>query len=236
LYEKITAIKPLFFRPAQISIGKTCFTAGSILRHLRVADCATVWGSGIISCGDRFARPLQTFAVRGPNTRARMMQLGYDCPKVFGDPAILLPRFFSPSIGGNADVGIVPHYTDYNAIKARFLERPSIKVIDVGQPVEQVISDICGCEHILSSSLHGLIVGHAYGLHAVRIKSEAELHGDGVKFDDYANGVDIELECVRERLTGGESVAMLRRAARRQITPDVIRTGDNLIAACPFSS
>jgi hypothetical protein len=36
-----------------------------------------------------------------------------------------------------------------------------------------------------SSSLHGVIVSHAFGVPSIWMASSKPLHGDGVKFDDY---------------------------------------------------
>ena len=83
---------------------------GSILEHA-LAPRDRVWGSGLIS--DRRISPPRgvTFlAVRGgPLTRRN---IAADVPEVYGDPALLLPRFHNRSVEKRFSVGIVPHYQD----------------------------------------------------------------------------------------------------------------------------
>ena len=58
---------------------------------------AEVWGSGFIHENDRVVGvPRKVHAVRGPFTRDLLLRQGVDCPEVYGDPALLLPRFFNP--------------------------------------------------------------------------------------------------------------------------------------------
>lgn len=54
-----------------------------------------------------------------------------------------------------------------------------------------VIEDIVSCEYILSTSLHGIIVAHTYGVKALWIK-KGNIQTDGIKFDDYFSSVQID--------------------------------------------
>lgn len=86
--------------------GKTMCIAhiGSIIQFLG-QDCV-VYGSGFLFrwAMPQFARKklkLDIRAVRGPLTRNVLMELGYKLPEVYGDPAILLPLFFTPPFQKN---------------------------------------------------------------------------------------------------------------------------------------
>lgn len=107
LFAKMTGRLPLHCkpRPGQRSLAQSTAGVGSILRHIQVADRVTVWGSGIISCGDQFARPREVLAVRGPRTRARLAELGYPLADVFGDPGLLMPLFYTPRAAGSGKAG-----------------------------------------------------------------------------------------------------------------------------------
>src|SRR5699024_7687362 len=58
--------------------------------------------------------------------------------------------------------------------------------------IEEVVKQICSCEYILSTSLHGLIVAHAYSIPALWLK-KGYIDTDGFKFKDYFSSVDIPL-------------------------------------------
>jgi len=97
---------------------------------------------------------MKIHAVRGPLTRARLLALGLDCPEVYGDPAILLPRYHRVmDLPKKHEIGLVAHYTDLEWCE----NLDGVHVINVMRPVEQVIEDICSCKLIASSSLHGCL-------------------------------------------------------------------------------
>ena len=49
-------------------------------------------------------------------------------------------------------------------------------------------------DSIISSSLHGIIVAHSYGIPAGWWKPSNKVTGDGSKFEDYAQSVGITLK------------------------------------------
>jgi hypothetical protein len=130
-------------------------------------------------------------AVRGPLTRDVVLRAGGDCPEVYGDPALLLPLVYLRSAFRERrhDIGLVPHYVDLKA--ARNYGLPIINPLRA-DPLE-VVNEILACRAILSSSLHGIIVAHAYGIPAAWVRLSDRLDGDDTKFRDYAASVGIEL-------------------------------------------
>jgi hypothetical protein len=59
--------------------------------------------------------------------------------------------------------------------------------------VENIITKICNSKYIVSSSLHGIILAHAYGKKAlwVNMFGNNKLHGDSIKFFDYYASINI---------------------------------------------
>ena len=54
--------------------------------------------------------------------------------------------------------------------------------------IEAFLDEMLSCEAIVSTSLHGLIIANAYGVPArlATFKdSDRQIHGDGMKFEDY---------------------------------------------------
>ena len=54
---------------------------------------AIVWGAGVMNADDRIDPRAELVAVRGPLTREAALRSGVPCPPVYGDPALLVPRF-----------------------------------------------------------------------------------------------------------------------------------------------
>lgn len=171
-------------------------TIGSILSHHHLTVNASVWGSGIISANATFPKPVKIYAVRGPLTRARCLKQGYDCPAVYGDPALLLPSVFQPTAKEKYRLGVVYHYKDAKRFHDR-VPQPGVKFIDLrmrdgdDRAFERIINEICSCELICSSSLHGLIVAHAYQIPAVWVKLLQPIGNDPTKFLDYYQSVGV---------------------------------------------
>lgn len=196
LVEKISHKKAVFTHPNKhkwkhkLSSKPIYVTVGSILAH--VNKYCVVWGSGIINT-NQLVKPARFLTVRGPQTRKCLLDQGYSVPENYGDPALLLPRYYNPEIKKKNKIGIIPHYTDYKEVIEQYTDK-NIKIIDLmTSSVEDTTREILACEHIVSSSLHGLIVAHAYGIPAVWIKFSDQLFGDDIKFQDYFESVGIKL-------------------------------------------
>lgn len=168
---------------------KYYISTGSIIAYARANSI--VWGSGIISRNDT-PGPADYRCVRGPLTRNRLTQLGHRCPEKFGDPALLFPLLHRPKVEKSFTLGIIPHYTDQGWVKKHLQPSTNTSIINVftTRP-ETVVNAIKACQCVISSSLHGLIFAHAYGIPAVWVKFENRLFGDNVKFYDYFASVKL---------------------------------------------
>lgn len=165
---------------------------GSILRLAN--QNSIVWGAGFISKkGNIKYKPLQVCAVRGPLTRKLLLKHKIDTPEVYGDPALLMPRFYFPKVEKKYALGIVPHYRDKDNVVVKQLESAGAKVLDIGRNDEAFVDDLLECENIISSSLHGLIASDAYGIpnHWVRLSNK--LTGGAFKFHDYYSSIKYPL-------------------------------------------
>jgi pyruvyltransferase len=164
------------------------FFVGSILDGFD-EKTGIVIGSGFKSF-DSYTKkpPKKLIAVRGPLTREVFRNHNIECPEVYCDPALMLP-IIKPSKGKiRWDVGIIPHYVDKLILSGKILNDHgcSYKIIDIESPISQVIEEITSSKYIFSSSLHGLIVAHAYGIPATWLVLSDKIGGGEFKFLDYA--------------------------------------------------
>ncbi len=149
---------------------------GSVLQF---ADSNTVvWGTGFMD-EETITPPKKILAVRGPLTRNALLKQGIDCPEIYGDPALLLPKYYQPKVEKKYKKGIIPHWADVDFVKANKDE----VIIYPHTSMFQYIDLICSCETIEASSLHGLIVADAYGIPRKRVKLNKEQ--TEFKFNDY---------------------------------------------------
>lgn len=152
---------------------------GSLIH--RIQDGDVVWGTGAIKNAPVEARPkTRILAVRGPLTRALLWS---DVPEIYGDPALLLPRYYDQPQESTYDIGVIPHYLDKPFMQLS--PDPAVLMIDVQSSWRKVVDSIRKCSAVISSSLHGLIVAEAYGIPATWASAGDRLTGGAFKFHDY---------------------------------------------------
>ncbi|MCB9426824.1 MAG: polysaccharide pyruvyl transferase family protein [Flavobacteriales bacterium] len=239
LVEKISKKEVQFAWPKKFSVwgwfSPIYVTIGSILAN--VNHKCVVWGSGII---DRniHVKNAKFLAVRGPHTRKFLLDKGYNVPEVYGDPALLLPDYYAPSVSKKYTYGIVPHYNDYELIKDLYKDNEKIVVIDLmTDDIEYTTDVICSCERIISSSLHGIIVSHAYRIPAVWQKFSDRLFGDNVKFEDYMESVGLSFYLPEVNADKMTEEQMERLFDNPSILPDsnkIEKLKKGLMEVCPF--
>lgn len=193
LVEKISGRPTKWVHPkkqAWYHLNKTHFLAiGSVLHH--ATKHSIVWGSGVID-KEHSIEEADFRAVRGPQTRKFLLELGYSCPEIYGDPALLLPKYYNPEVEKNYATGIIPHYHDFEKISKMYNNDPEILVIDLMTlDIEEVTREILQCERTISSSLHGIIVSHAYNIPSIWVEFSDKIFGDGIKYRDYLESVEI---------------------------------------------
>jgi hypothetical protein len=225
LIRAITGHHPLFVRPEDPR--PKYIVTGSIISS--AGPRCTVWGAGILSRADVVSSKARLLAVRGPLTRARALECGADCPAVLGDPALLLPRFRPPPNNPRRGVAIAPHFSDRPRL--HLAASTELRVVDMQGPVEEVVDLIASSELVLSSSLHGLIVSHAYGVPAVWVKFCDLPAGDDSKFRDHllAMGLD-PAPPVRVGYGDVDPDVLVRHASLPAGPPDL----EPLWRACPL--
>tara|TARA_R110000823_G_scaffold106974_1_gene225599 strand:+ start:1064 stop:1885 length:822 start_codon:yes stop_codon:yes gene_type:complete len=168
------------------------YCIGSIL-NLGFSSNYEVWGSGMEDSnhGVKF-HPSKIHAVRGPLTRKGYIKWGVNCPEIYGDPALLYPRFYKPDVKKEYKYGIIPHFYHKNhSWVTRFKDDPQINIIDVQDPiVNNFVDEINKCEIILSSALHGIICADSYGIPSYFIDlTDKETPVNYFKLNDYLMSV-----------------------------------------------
>lgn len=188
--KKIFHYEKLFFQDSRNNI----LCIGSII-HNWSNPKAIIWGSGLMY-NDKplMHKPEKVLAVRGPLTRKRLLEQGVECPEVYGDPALLLPIIYKPVVKKKFRYGIIPHYIDWNNEKVKMLasnlDNYTLINMALYDDWRDIINQICECECILSSSLHGLIISDAYKVPNVWIEFSDEILGNKFKYMDYFQSVN----------------------------------------------
>lgn len=161
-------------------------SVGSVLHFARDGD--TLWGTGYNKkMGDKVIQfdNLDVRAVRGPLTREYLMNRGISVPEVYGDPALLLPHFYSKHLMEKAhkkDYIIINHMNDDMAQYEGYEKDLVTPMQYPGSFIEAIVNS----KRVISSSLHGVIIAEAYGVPAIFYDSGS---GESMfKYEDYYQG------------------------------------------------
>ena len=191
LVEKISGYKTVYVGNDNMEIEHIALV-GSLLDTTPLSN-THVWGCGFAYESGHTYQPKVIHAVRGALSRQRYLANDIECPEVYGDPAILLPKYYSPDIQKKFRLGIIPHTEDYINVLARYSNLyADTLIINLSDSVEAVIDQILSCEKTISSSLHGLIVSHAYGVPSRWVEFSDKVIGQGFKFRDYFTTVSAD--------------------------------------------
>jgi hypothetical protein len=169
-----------------------------------------------------------------------LINQGYEVPEIYGDPALLLPKYYYPKIEKKYKIGIVPHYRDFNKIKDFYLNLDDVLIIDLmTKDVEATTNEFLKCKRIVSSSLHGIIVAHAYGIPAVWQKFSNDVFGDDVKYQDYFESVEIpnyKPDIINQKISLSELLDLFHDKESLPKKETIEKLCSNLMAVCPFKS
>lgn len=158
---------------------------GSVLSFIGGGK-TTVWGTGLMNkeCVKALLNPdkkakLDIRCVRGPETRQCLIAYGFDCPAIYGDPAILLPRFYWPKVETEkGKVIIIPHHSKLEQYSGKYTNVLDTYTSDWQTFVKEILS----AEKVISSSLHGIILAEAYGIPCVWLY---DIPDSPFKYEDY---------------------------------------------------
>lgn len=194
----------------------------------------TVWGSGIASIDDRVSPAAHFRAVRGPLTRARILAQGVACPELYGDPVLLLPRVLCPTDRGlrNA-LGLLLGDGEAQELRTE-PDVVSLSLDCVGfRGLEGLVAQLKACDAVLTSSLYGLMLCHAYDVPVrwCRIGDATEPMDD-IGFHDHLCALGVQQQPLV--LARGSLVTLgLARGADQRVR---VRDADldAFLAAAPF--
>lgn len=165
---------------------------------------AAVWGSGLREpVGGRESEALLNslgpiLAVRGVNTRT---VLGLPESTPLGDPGVLAPLFRKASSVRQRKILVIPHFRAWASASGReSLKQLRGASIDVAEPTlhpRVMIQRICNSSLVLTSSLHGLILGHSLGIPTQLVTwSGAGPQEPDFKYQDYASSINYKVSAV----------------------------------------
>lgn len=196
-----------------------------------------IWGSGAISSRSTVRiKPDKVHSVRGPLTRRLLMSQGIECPERYGDPALLLSKYYTPKTSSKKyRIGLIPHYVDIdNPVIRHFVKHNDDTLLINLRKYKNwtdIIDEVAACELIVSSSLHGLIVSDSYGIPNIWVSYSDKICGGTFKFLDYFESVGRTRQTVPIRIREERQLCDL---TNNLPTDRISIDYDAIISTCPF--
>lgn len=208
------------------SFSKQLFCIGSVLHFAKTGSC--IWGTGLngkVSKDKIKFETLDVRAVRGPLTQKFLIERGIDVPNVFGDPGILVPYFYPKSLfltQNDPKPLLIPHFRE----DLTKIAQPSGFELGTAKcTAEEFISQIVNASEVVTGSLHGLIIAHAYGIPAKLVLPSSD--ETEFKYLDYAQGIGLSNLKIYENYVNAASMETINFR-----TPDNVK--DELLEHFPI--
>lgn len=192
---------------------------------------AVIWGSGL-HCNRTINNLIKhqkyvkydVRAVRGPITESLLESAGYQCPHVYGDPAVIMPLIYTPiNIKKEYSISVIVHYSKVKT--AKDLEERGYHTINVlTDDYRYFIDEICKSKLVISSSLHGIILAETYGVPAIFLRNGIE--NEEMKFYDWYFSTN------RHNVVVLDSIDEWKNVTPMQL-PDLYNMRMNLIESFP---
>ena len=170
-------------------------TVGSIGRFIKKSS--VVIGTGISSQDYPIESGAKYISVRGPRTARVLKRSGGPKIESFGDPGVLVSQIF-PIIRQetNGRIALVRHHS-HLALPVKLPE--NIEELSVlrshHSKIEEFFVALNNYDAVITSAMHVYITCQSYGIPVglITFKGfESAVHGDGIKYLDYAEGASVE--------------------------------------------
>lgn len=166
---------------------------GSIVGTLTNSN-SVIWGAGVPDYNTRMIeKPKCVFAVRGPLSREYLLKHNVECPEVYGDPALLLPYHYNPTVEVKYKIAFVPHWSSIDTETVKAISKLNgVKLINLHnyKNWKDIIDEILSAEYVVSESLHGLILAEAY--HKKNLWINISFNKQAMKYIDFMKSIGDE--------------------------------------------
>ena len=175
---------------------KHIVSLGSVGRFIK--SNSVVVGTGVSSFKHAINPKADFVSVRGPHTADLISQSGGPRVENYGDPGIVLSRILPLTRGAtNGRIALVRHYTHLQA-PVKLPDNFDELSVQLSHPdeISAFVERLIKYERVVTSAMHVLIACQSYGIPCALVVFkgfEEYVHGDGIKYIDYALGADVKV-------------------------------------------
>jgi hypothetical protein len=187
--------KVIFQSPVRMAVKDHMIGLGSIGRFIK--PNSVVVGTGISTDELTLAKSANYVSVRGPVTARVVKESGGPSVDSFGDPGVLISRIFPVErTKTNGRVALVRHFT-HKPIPLTI--DPNMDELDIfmshPDDIKVLVETLNTYDRVVTSAMHIFITCQSYGIPCALVTFEGfedSVHGNGIKYGDYAQGVGLD--------------------------------------------
>jgi hypothetical protein len=187
--------KVIFQSPVRLAIKDHMIGLGSIGRFIK--PNSVVVGTGISTDELTLAKSANYVSVRGPVTARVVKESGGPTVDSFGDPGVLISRIFPVERNKtNGRVALVRHFTHKSIPVALDANMDELDIyMSHPDDIKVLVETLNTYDRVVTSAMHIFITCQSYGIPCALVTFEGfedSVHGNGIKYGDYAQGVGLD--------------------------------------------
>lgn len=185
-----------FQAPQTIATKKHIVALGSIGRFIK--SNSVVIGTGISQEEIKLSPKAKYISVRGPITAKVLKASGGPEITAFGDPGVAISKVIPAKRGRtNGKVAMVRHFSHapFPVQLPKNFEELSV-LMSRPEDVKKFVKKLVQFDAVVTSAMHVMITCQSYGIPCALVTFEGHeenVHGTGIKYEDYALGAGVEV-------------------------------------------
>ena len=182
--------------PTKPTGKKHLIALGSIGRFIQ--SSAVVLGTGISTDDVQLSRKATYVSVRGPLTAGALKASKGPEVTAFGDPGIVISKIFPVKRNKTNGRGVLVRHFSHSSANLKLPSKVDELSVMMSRPqdIEDFVHKLNEYDYVITSAMHVMITCHSYGIPCALVTFEGyeeNVHGSGIKYEDYALGAGVEV-------------------------------------------
>jgi len=182
--------------PTKPTGKKHLISLGSIGRFIQ--SSAVVVGTGISTDDVQLSRKANYVSVRGPLTAKALKASKGPEVTSFGDPGVVISKIFRVKRGKTNGRGVLVRHFSHSSANLKLPSKIDELSVMMSRPadIKEFVTKLNEYDYVITSAMHVMITCHSYGIPCALVTFEGyeeNVHGSGIKYEDYALGAGVEV-------------------------------------------
>ena len=188
--------KVLIQPPTKPTGKKHLIALGSTGRFIQ--SSAVVVGTGISTDDVQLSRRAKYVSVRGPITAKALRDSRGPEITAHGDPGIVISKIYPLKRTKTNGRGVLVRHFSHSLANLKLPSRVDELSVMMSRPadIKAFVTKLNDYDYVITSAMHVMITCHSYGIPCALVTFEGyeeNVHGSGIKYEDYALGAGVEV-------------------------------------------